>query len=387
VKRRHRWLLAAAATILLLPLVAVLALRLWLDPERLRQRVQASARSQLGLPLTLHDKLSWSWWPLLAIETGSGAIDDAAGQPLLRWQHLQLGAQWRGLIHDDLLIDSLRVAGLVAQLRRDAAGRGNWEVLFNQPRGSGLLQIGRLQLADGAISFVDAGTQRFWQASQLAAQFGLAANPVASTVTLTSPTVTGRISGTGLSSSGEPLSFSTPRLVLNTTTTAVETAPLQLRYANLALTVTASGELRFAPLQGAGELQINSAAVRRTLAAFEVAIPETRDVSVLGPVAATAQWHITGSAADISSLRLQLDATTVQGDVHWPLAGNGVLSFALRGDRLDADRYLPPSGQTSATAALPLDALRALKLRGSLTLDSLTLRGVTARGARILVDE
>ena len=387
VRRRHRWLLAAAAIIVLLPFLAVLAVRLWLDPERFRQRVESSARQQLGLPVTLHDKLYWSWWPLFAIEAGGGAINDAAGQPLLRWRRLQMGAQWRGLLHDEVLIDSIRFDGLQALLRRDAAGRGNWEALFNRPRGSGSLRIARLQLTQGTVSFLDEATARSWTATSVSGELGLEVNQATATTTFTAPRLTATLAGTGLAAGGTPLSIDTAQAVLNTTASALTTAPLHLRYADLDVTVTLAAALRLAPLQGAGELRIDSQSLRRSLTALEVSVPTTRDADVLGPLAATVQWRITASAVDFSPLRLQLDATTVQGSLHWPLDGSGVPSCALRGDRLDADRYLPPSGKSRASAELPLAQLRALKLRGSLTLDSLTLRGVTARSARIQVEE
>jgi AsmA protein len=371
----------------LLPLLAALSVRLWLDPERLRQRVEQGARQQLGLPLTLHDRLYWSWWPLFAIEAGGGGISTADGQPLLSWRRLQIGARWRDLLGDDLVIDSIRVDGLVAQLQRDAQGRGNWQLLFNRPRGSGRLQIRQLRLTDGSIGFVDLGTARSWAATNVNADCRLDVNPATAALMFTEPRISASISGSGLSAGATPLTISTARLLINTTENSVAAAPLQLRYANLDLNVTLGGSLHLAPLQGAGTLQLSSDSLRRSLPAFGVAVPPTRDAAVLGQARVTTQWRADAEALGFSELHLQLDATAAQGAIRWPLAAGGVPEFELRGDRLDADRYLPPVGRSQAPVELPMKQLQAVKIRGTLQLDSLTLRGVTARGARIRIEE
>ncbi len=377
----------ACAAIIALPLLAALALRLWLDPERLRQQVEQAARQQLGLPLTLRDRLYWSWWPLFALEAGSGAIDAADGQPLLRWRRLQIGAHWRGLLEDDLVIDRIVVDGLVAQLRRDAQGRGNWQVLFNRPRSSGNLQIRQLSLIDGVLSFEDLGSARSWTASKLNADSRLDVNPAAATVLFTEPRISAGVSGSGLSASVTPLTINSARLQVNTAEDSVQAGPVQLRYGNLDASVTLGVALHLAPLQGAGTLQLASDSLRHTLPTFDFAVPPTHDDAVLGQAHLTTEWRADTDALSFSELHLQLDATAVQGAVRWPLGPGGVPEFELRGDRLDADRYLPPAGKSQAPVQLPMKQLQALKLRGTLQLDTLTLRGVTARDARIRVEE
>jgi AsmA protein len=387
VRRRYRWLIAALVTIVALPIVAVIAALLWLDPNDLRAGAESSAREQLGLPLTLHGDLHWSWWPLFAIDAGAGVITDADGAPLLNWKRLQLGARWREMLNHEYLIDSISVDGLVVQLHRDVDGRGNWRSLFNRQGGSSSVHIRQLMVTDGALTFSDQQSGRSWSATNLKAAMKLGVDVTRSTLLLTQSQLTAMVQGSGLAASGALASMDSDRIAYNTASSTLEMTPLQLRIGNLAVAATLAGPLQFAPLAGAGTLELKSDSVRTTLTVFDVSVPPMRDAKVLGAAQASTKWQLGAETAAFNELRLRVDDTSLQGAASWPLATSGEITVDLRGDTLNADRYLRPADQPGEPFELPVKALRALKLRGSLALDTLTTGGVTARDTRVRFED
>ncbi len=386
MRRRYRWLIAALVTIVTLPTVAVIAVLLWIDPDDLRAGAERSAREQLGLPLTLQGDLHWSWWPLFAIDAGAGEIAGSDNAPLLSWQRLQLGAYWRALLNQQYLIERITVDGLTVQLRRDTAGRGNWQSLFNSERGGTTVHIRQLRVTDSTISFSDAATGHAWRATSVNTTLDLGID-AATTMTLTKPVFAAQLAGSGIAAGGVPIFMKTDRLTYQSSNGAIEMAPLQLRIANLEVSVAVSGPLQLAPLAGAGTLELKSDSVRSTLTALGISLPPMRDAKVLGAATVSTQWQLGADNATFSKLRIAVDDTSVHGVVSWPLVSNGEISMDLHGDTLNADRYMDPADKSGEPFELPVKELRALRLRGSLSLDALTLRGVTARDTRIRFED
>ena len=114
--------------------------------------------------------------------------------------------------------------------------------------------------------------------------------------------------------------------------------------------------------------------------------PVTTDSSVLGNANARLEW--TASAKDFSAnvLQIRLDDTSVNGTARVAQFDAPAISFSLAVDQFDLDRYLPPATEGGEAAAgtaepasaskgeageLPLEALRALNLNGTLKVGSL----------------
>jgi AsmA protein len=405
LKRRYRWLLAALAALLVLPIVAVIALLLLLDANDLRAGAERSARQQLGLPLSLRGDLHWSWWPLLAIDAGAGEIaagpgagpgaGGSTGAALLSWQRLRLQVRWRDLWNRQYHIERIVVDGLRADLQRDASGHGNWQTLLNRASAgaaptnatAGDVGIRELVINTGTINYADVATTRHWLAQDLSITMGFEYQPARRTLTLLQPHVAARLSAAALPVSGLPVSLQTTQIVYEQAAALLHTDQLQLKLANIDVVLTSSLPLQLAPVSGAGQLQAASDSARATLSALGLAAPPTRDPLVLGKANVSARWRVVANGVALSELRASMDGASVQGNATWPFSGDADATFDLHGDTLNADRYLRPASQPGAPFELPVQQLRALRLRGSLQLDTLTLRGVTAHGARIRLED
>ena len=148
-----------------------------------------------------------------------------------------------------------------------------------------------------------------------------------------------------------------------------------------------------------GDLAIAAFEPRAVLATLGIAAPQTADAGVLKSASLTLQLSAGSRSASLKNLLLKLDDTTLRGDLAVRDFASKALSFALKADRLDADRYLPPVAATSAPAAqtsaaksdlnatkLPVEALEKLNVQGTLDVASLKVKNLKLANVRLKLD-
>ena len=168
-----------------------------------------------------------------------------------------------------------------------------------------------------------------------------------------------------------------------------------------------------------GKLAISEFSLKQLLSNLGQPAIETEDPDVLKAIALSTNLGGEPGTVALSNLKITLDDTTFNGGGSYNL-GTGGLVFDLNGDKLNADRYLPPtpeegeaaSSETAAesdspaqqTAAasqpetdlLPLETLRTLLLDidfglGELIVSNLTINEIkastTAKDGLLKVDE
>ncbi|MGQ0619285.1 MAG: AsmA family protein [Panacagrimonas sp.] len=129
---------------------------------------------------------------------------------------------------------------------------------------------------------------------------------------------------------------------------------------------------------------------------------KTTDANVLKKASLSARYSGSFTSARFDDLKLVLDDTNAGGSFAVRDFASQAIEFALKLDRLDADRYLPPavSGPTPAPAPadkkdgsgdlnateIPVQALESLNASGTLDVASLKLKGATLRDVRLRVD-
>ena len=111
------------------------------------------------------------------------------------------------------------------------------------------------------------------------------------------------------------------------------------------------------------------------------AIPNTADPQALSRVSAEFGVQATSTSAALKPFSVKLDDSTFSGDFNVKSFSGPALRFALNLDRIDLDRYMPPSSQESTTAPTaapestsnedPLAALRPLDVAGSVRIGQL----------------
>jgi AsmA protein len=399
MKRVHRWWLAGGIVLVVLPLLAVLAVMLLIDPNRFRGPLESAARERFGLTLQLRGDLRWQWWPLLTVASDAGQIvDPGSGAPLIDWSRLELGARWSGLRQNQFVIDSIRVTAPGLRLHRAADGRGNWQVLVEglaqrtptirdagAAAATGSIELRSLIVRSARIDFDDAVNDRRWRATGLNIETAVTFDRSARSLQLRDLTVDAQLGGAELPQAGIAVELAAPQLRYDNLAGSVTAPTWRLQVGTLRIDGKQSEPLQLSPLRGAGQLTLRTESTRALLATLDIEAPPTRDDDLLGALSAELNWQLTAERLDLQPLRIKADDTQFEGLAMWPLDDPAPALLELRGDQIDFDRYLRPEDQPGEPFELPVETLRALDLEGQVSFDTAQLFGVTMRGARFLL--
>jgi AsmA protein len=415
--------------------LALLALRLLVDPNEHKQQIQAAFREATGRDLDVQGPLALSVFPTLALTTDDAAIGNRPGfeeEPFARLGHARMQVRlWPLLASRRLEFGPMEVEQLDLNLAVAADGTNNWSDLFERlPRkpaaapGSGgprtepartfELSIASLELHEARVSFrdeqsgahyvvsdieVETGHLRPGEPVDLRAQLALSRNGrdvgrvqvetqlealPDGVVTLTG--TAGEILLTRKQGAATPVALSAPRVEVRTATGDLD-LPLLEAGAGGAIVRTSlhsshgrdGRELR-------GSFTVPATNPRDLLRALRVEAPQTRDPKTLHRFAARGELFYSGPrGVRLDSLKVTLDETRLEGRLAVTDVERGALRFDLRGDALDVDRYLGRKQKAPAAAgrpgaqrrvAAPLRALRQLDVRGHASLDRLRIAGV-----------
>jgi len=152
-----------------------------------------------------------------------------------------------------------------------------------------------------------------------------------------------------------------------------------------ALGLLGSGELAVSELSDSprltGAVRIERFEPHALLSRFDQPPPVTSDPSALANVMLETRLDIAAESGSFEDIRLQVDDSTITGELTVREFSNPEYSFSLAIDRVDVDRYLPPSAapQDEAQASadrpieLPTQAMHDLALNGRIVVDDLKL--------------
>ncbi len=157
------------------------------------------------------------------------------------------------------------------------------------------------------------------------------------------------------------------------------------------LRANASLRVSFAPATTAfaGDVSVPPFNARSLAKRLGVPVPRTRDPQAFTAVGAAAKVDGTLDRLVAEGMTVTLDGSTATGGVAIENLANPAFRFAVKVDRLDADRYLPPETKGAAATpgaaatALPVDLVRSLDLDGTLEVGALTVGGVKMSGVKV----
>lgn len=156
-----------------------------------------------------------------------------------------------------------------------------------------------------------------------------------------------------------------------------------------------------------GRLEISSFSLKQLLSNLGQPELETEDPDVLKAIALSVNLGGQPGTVALSDLNITLDDTSFNGSGSYDLATGGLV-FNLQGDKINADRYLPPASEEDEAAPqqtaeagpetdlLPLETLRTLLLDidlglGELIISNLTITDIkastTAKDGLVQLDE
>jgi AsmA protein len=396
------------------------------DPNDHKDRLQAAFHDATGRELRLDGRLSLSFVPWLAIETGPASVSNRAGfgeQPFAALEHARLGVRlWPLLASRRVEFGNVRVGGLRLHLAVARDGTDNWSDLLERLQADEAestpvdaaetveLSMAGFELADARLEYDDAqaGTAyalQDWDLRAGALRRGATFDVETSLDALRDARPLGRFE---LHTTVDPTQAG--QLALRSTTGRVALpregrdplvvdlqAPTITRAsASRDITVEQLG-VRLGPARvltslaiaqgrsGAttrGDFVLDETNPRDLLAALGIAAPVTRDAKALAKLGGSGKLrYAADTGLQVDGLDLALDDTRLQGRLGIADLERMALRFDLSGTTLDLDRYLPPEAPAPPPAPAPKgvppkEPRPALDVAGTLRFAGLTVVAV-----------
>ncbi|WP_312518386.1 AsmA family protein [Stutzerimonas nitrititolerans] len=396
---------------LLLVIVALgFALTHLFDPNDYKDEIRQLARDKAGLELQINGDIGWSLFPWLGLELHETTLASTRTpqQPFADLGMLGLSVRVMPLLRREVQMSDITVQGLNLTLNRDENGTGNWEGLGQPPEQEGAtpteptppaqpespeeadtkprrplrLDIDSLSVNDARVTYHDAKSGQQFSAEgielstgairegapiplKLNAFFG-SNQPVMRARTELQGTLRFdnqlqryqledlRLSG---EASGEPLQSKT----LSFTAQGQLQADLVAQVAEwTSLKFTANqlrglGEIKLRDLQEqpklAGALTIAQFNAREFLEGIGQQLPPMAEKTALSKVELVTRLTGTQNSLMFEELNLTLDDSTFTGQAGISDFARQALRVQLKGDRLNLDHYLPPTGTDTTSAA------------------------------------
>jgi AsmA protein len=371
--------------------VAAITIFLFFDPNDYRDRIAEEVMRETGRDLVIEGDLELSFFPWFAINIGKTSVSNAPGfgeGPFLSFDEARASVKVlplirrKGLEIGNIVLDSFQLNLQVA-----ADGRNNWQDIAEEsPAEAGAetdaaaadeaaqgqeisFAISSIQISNAAINYAD---------SQAGESYRL------TDVNLT----TGRVSGNDPIDIRSDFNFDLQPADLSGDV-SIETSLVPSEEKGVTLGDTEISVLGIdATLSVAGEgpgarLQIDAFSLKSLMTRLNIEAPITADPDALGKIIFDGNVQVSDDAISVTGLELVVDDTTFSGTLSVARNEAGTISIDLAADSIDLDRYMEPAADASASSGnavpveIPADLIRALNVRGGLTVETARLSGMT----------
>lgn len=430
-------------------IVAAIAIPLLVDPNDFRGEITSAVTKSTGRSMKIEGELSLSIFPWLGINTGAVELGNASGfgeQAFARIKSTQIRVRLLPLLSKKIEMDTLLLNGLELNLQKNKQGQDNWSDLgktsataakqpqddSNNPPALAALAIGGIQLENARILFDDRQANQRFTASSLSLTTGAlkAGEPVALSlhgdIDNSAPAMNGSINlTTSLQANPFASSFALNDMQLALDLKGKElpggrlqarlTADVSANLINQTLDVNGLA-LDSGPLQVKGEVMLNrirsadptlKGSIKilpfkpaELFALLGIKAPLTADPKALQQ--ASLETRLGGSLQQLqlNDLQLILDDSLVNGKVALRSGKQTSLSYDLKLDSIDIDRYLTPAAQqqsngfsiiSTAIAApasqplVPVDLLRSFDMAGTVQVGKLIASKMLLENANVAI--
>src|SRR3984957_953629 len=128
--RNLRLLGVLAGGIVALLCAVLLGVWLFVSPNAYKGKIAAAVKESTGRELKLPGDIKLSVIPWVALELGPASLGNPPGfsdEPFLSFTHASVRVRLLPLLRQRLEVARVEVEGLDLRLRKNAAGRGNWQ--------------------------------------------------------------------------------------------------------------------------------------------------------------------------------------------------------------------------------------------------------------------
>ncbi len=419
--------------------VAVVIAPFLIDSSTYRKEIAHYVKETTGRSLTIGDDIKLSVFPWVGFTLGDITLENreqVSPRVFASLDEASIKVKLMPLLEQRVEVDRIVLHGLKLHLRIDEQGVGNWEDLLPReaetspapPRGEkeaaagaalpiAALVIGGIDLRNAQIIWDDrqsggtytldglnlkSGLVSLDQPFDIQSGFRLKTDGMEGTFDLKTRLsldlarqryradglrLTARLSGAGIPAGRMTLKAGSD-ISADLGAQTLQVAALRLEGLGLRATGGIEGQTILDAPRFKGDLDIPAFQPRELLKALAVPPVETSDPTALGQASLKLRFQATDTALKISRLTGALDDTRLEGNASIEDFTAPAVSFSLALDAIDVDRYLPPEAgdapaATPASAAaagaldLPVETLRALDLRGALTIGKAVISGLS----------
>ena len=425
--RNLRLLGVLAGGVVALLCAVLLGVWLFVNPNAYKGKIAAAVKESTGRELKLPGDIKLSVIPWVALELGPASLGNPPGfsdEPFLSFTHASVRVRLLPLLRQRLEVARVQVEGLDLRLRRNAAGRGNWQgVESAQPQAKSdldhtdaihaLESLANIRIDNGRVTYegltvekftletgslaadrhipinlaLDASRASTGEQLSLSAKFDLSQEAAQQALRFGAVNASGTFARPG---EGRPAHWelSAPAIDVNVTQQGIAAPAFTLSYSGAHLTGSAQGTKFLDDLSVNGSVILAPLVLREMEPRLGFSLPRTRDPKALSQLSATTDFAFDSKGLALTHLQLRLDDTQIQGSLKWLAGDTAALQFDLTADRIDLDRYrAPPDGPVAGESAPAASASpeKAWEASGSLAIQSAKLARLDLSNVRLTV--
>lgn len=421
----------------LVALVALLliAVTISVNPNDYKGRIEQEVKTSTGRDLNLQGDIKLSVFPWIALQLGTVSLGNPAGfgtDPFVSVQHAALRVKLFPLLRKDLQVGKIEIDGLDLRLKKNAAGKGNWED-FGQKSATpaappastssslpaSLQDLGGVVLKDSRISYndivlskvnVNIGNVAQRTAVPVKANFDMDTGPRGSQTSFTGAfdfkldTAAKQYGLAKVALSGElkqktgsvtlPWKFSAPSADVDLGAQTLKAPAFSAQFGAAELAGSLVGSKIIDAPSFRGSFKLEPLMLRDFLAKLGDDLPKTRDDKALSKLAASTDFEYGPNAVRFEKLDFQLDDTQLRGALAVTNIDSSAITFDLNVDHIDLDRYRAPESAAAPPAAkpdqkpadLPMAAARALRLNGNFSMGTAKAAGLALSNLRLTIE-
>ena len=406
----------------------LIAVRLFVDPNDYKDRIARTVMQSTGRELALPGTIKMSVFPWIALELGPASLGNPPGfgtEPFAAVQRAVLRVRLLPLLHKELEIGRVEISGLDLRLRKNAAGKGNWDLGGEHPAATpqtsdaasmtALRNLAGIVITDSRLSYQDLVAEhvnlrvgRVAGGMEVPVQLKLTLTPSAGArpievggqlnVTLEPADSRYRLAqvnlggnwGSAAGATRVAWKFSAPQAELDLGAQTLGVARVSAQFGAARLNGTLKGSRIVDAPDLAGSFRLEPLPPRELMSQLGIAPPKTRDAKALGSLAASGEFAYADKRIALSKLEVRLDESRLRGSAAITNLDTKAMQFDLSLDRIDIDRYRPPPEKgpkppAAATGTGPAETkvLKTLALDGTFTLGAATFAGLHLTDGRM----
>ncbi|NNF51371.1 MAG: AsmA family protein [Gammaproteobacteria bacterium] len=439
IKIVGKFLAGFLALVAVIAIGGIVAFKLLADPEKIKAEVIELVAEQTGRTLTIDGDLQLSFVPWIGFEVGKMSLNNEDGfgdDPFATMESAEARIRLLPLFSKKIEVGEVVIDGLRLDLVSDRTGRTNWDdfVADNGAESTGESpdESGGSFKAEGIASIAVRNANIRYRDLALRDEYALVdanitagplvpGEPFAVTAefdftvddtlaihvngettlisdlnagVFTTGTVKSKLELTGSAIGAKPLpvDMTIESIVFDTNAETMNIDSIVARTLDTAIRTSLTGSNMFEDPVFRGPLVVDSFSPRTLMNALSIPVPDTADGSVLREARFTADMEKADDSIALQNLKGTLDDSQVSGRFALVSIDNNRMTFDLAIDALNADRYLPPAGASGTGGAagedqspLPVEALKALDVNGTIRIGKLTAAGIQSTDVRATV--